>query len=1265
MTDKDRSKDDLLRELEQLRNRVTELEAGSDGSVDGTMSPKVLEQLAQGSPVGIFITQDTRLVYTNPMMSDLTGYSSEELHGMEPGDLVHPDEREQVRQNGLAGAAGEDVAQRSAIHALRKSGESIRIDCFTEPILVDGRPAVMGTAIDITDRVLAEDRLAESENKYRALVEDSDDAIFSVDKWGTFIFMNEAAAAHLGGKPQDLIGKTQWDVFPKDVADRQMTSILRVIETGEGFSIEAPSVIHKGRVFHTKGQPLRNKDGKVVAATCLSHDHSDLFDARDALSESEERYRQLVDRLPVGILQASPEGKVISANPALVRMFGCDSIEEYLALPDRDSFRDPSERDKIVGIALEKGEIRDYEVQVRRKDGSYFWVSFSGHVAFDKNGKLARFDGIEVDITERRLATNALRRSGETMSALLNAPTQALFLMDTRGILLTLNEALAETLGRPVEELVGTCVHDYIPESLVEFRKAKELEVIESGKPTKYVDEHGGNWREIRLYPVFDDHGRVEALAVYSLDITKHKEAENALKASEERYRGLFENSQVGMFRSSIDGKTIQAVNQKMADIWGGSIEEALEKGSLEAWASPEDRDRFIQLLQQDGVVTDYEGRMMSTQGTPLYGLISARLMPEEGVIEGSVVDITDRKLAEEALRDSEGRFRGILSSLHETMIVMCDRDGNYLEAWMAVDLEKRYGMTGQSLVGKSVHDFLPSEMLPHVLGTFQRMFDDGESVRKEYLMPLPTGEFWHDISISPVRGDSGEVTALVGFIRDITERKKAEDDLRSSQANLLSILENTSDLIMLADRDSKIVYMNSAFVEAVRDLISVDIEPGMNLNEKMPADEGKKWQELYDRALSGERFLFEFSWIAVDGVTRHFETWFSPIRSDDEVHGFSQFTHEVTERKEAETAIRESEDKFRRIAERSFDPIFVTDIGGNLTFASPAAEAVMGYDPEEMVGHNVSEFVHSSSLPEIARGFAKNAQGRSVEGIPVKMIRADGETVHTEVNATAVFKGGRVVGSQAIVRDMSLRRRAEEMLQQSYDEQSRQLRQVAGGLAHDVYNDLFPVAAAIHKLRQRLLDSAQPVGERDRGLLLIMDKAIRRAIDLTESVDLYSKLDRNEADVGTNLASAVDEVADQNRDQLSEKGILLEIKVPDSLDVNCPRIQVFHLTNNLLLNAIEALQDSKTRLIRISAALEGQLIKVRFEDSGCGISAAVLSRIFEPFYSTRPKTGTGLGLAIVRRIVDVAGGEIEVQSVLDKGTIFTITLSGNVGTRK
>jgi signal transduction histidine kinase len=236
-------------------------------------------------------------------------------------------------------------------------------------------------------------------------------------------------------------------------------------------------------------------------------------------------------------------------------------------------------------------------------------------------------------------------------------------------------------------------------------------------------------------------------------------------------------------------------------------------------------------------------------------------------------------------------------------------------------------------------------------------------------------------------------------------------------------------------------------------------------------------------------------------------------------------------------------------------------------------------------------------------------------------------------------------------------------MLEQAYEEQSRQLRQVAGGLAHDIYNDLYPVSAAVHKLRQHLDRPDDPNHERNLRLLQLMDEAVRRAIDLTEAVSHYSKLQSDRTSSIARIRKVLDQVLEHHQDRLNLLGVETVVEVPDVLEVTCSERNLNSLLTNILLNALDAMAGTRQPSLSIKARPTNGKIEIVFGDNGSGIAPHVLPRVFDPFLSTKPNTGTGLGLAIVKRVVDICGGEIRINSAVDIGTTFHILLPGDVGT--
>ena len=259
-------------------------------------------------------------------------------------------------------------------------------------------------------------------------------------------------------------------------------------------------------------------------------------------------------------------------------------------------------------------------------------------------------------------------------------------------------------------------------------------------------------------------------------DITERKKAEEALKESEEKFRNLFNNSEIGMFRSRLDGSETLDVNEKFLDIVGRTREEIEGKPSVMLWADPREREEMVRRLTADGHVAEFEYKMLNKQGGIRNCITSLVLYPEQGILEGSIMDVTERKLAESAQR--------LLSSIVESSedaIISKDLNGIIL-TWNE-GAQKIYGYLADEVLGKSVSLLVPPDM-PDELPEILEKLKAGESItnyetrriRKDGKLIVVS------ITISPVRDHAGKIIGASTIARDITERKQLEEQLRQSQ---------------------------------------------------------------------------------------------------------------------------------------------------------------------------------------------------------------------------------------------------------------------------------------------------------------------------------------------------------------------------------------------------------------------------------------------------------------------------------------------------
>jgi PAS domain S-box-containing protein len=301
--------------------------------------------------------------------------------------------------------------------------------------------------------------------------------------------------------------------------------------------------------------------------------------AEEALQESEERFRGIFENATIGLYRTTPDGRILVANPALVRMLGHSSFEELAQRNLEEEGYEPEYPRSAFKQRIEsEGQVIGLESAWVRHDGSTLFVREGARVIRDQAGNTLYYEGTVEDITERRQAEEALQKAHDelemqvqqrtaelaranealraeiaerkrveeelrdreaTMRALLNAPTDVAVLLDASGTILALNGATAQGFGKSEDELVGSCVYDLFPPAVANFRKAQVDKVFQFSTPVRFEDEREGRAFDNSFYPVFDAQGNVVRIAIYSRDITPRKQAEEEIRNYQERLRSL------------------------------------------------------------------------------------------------------------------------------------------------------------------------------------------------------------------------------------------------------------------------------------------------------------------------------------------------------------------------------------------------------------------------------------------------------------------------------------------------------------------------------------------------------------------------------------------------------------------------------------------------------------------------------------------------------------------------------------------------------
>ncbi len=476
------------------------------------------------------------------------------------------------------------------------------------------------------------------------------------------------------------------------------------------------------------------------------------------------------------------------------------------------------------------------------------------------------------EVAERKKAELALHESEYMLRAILSTSPVGIAITKNRRVEWA-NEVWKQMLGFAHEhEYLGQDVRMlYLSDEQYERTGKLLYEDLETGKvgeaDTKFRRADGSvldvHVKMKALDPLDPAKGTISAVS----DISLRKKAEEALRESEEKFRNLFNNAEIGMFRTRLDGYEIVDMNEKFLNIFGRTHEEMQGKPSVLHWVDPREREEMVRRLNSDGRVADFECKMMNKRGEVRTCLTSLRLYREQGILEGSITDITERKESEEALRRSEDTLRALVEE-HPESVLLIDPDGTVLAC--SHKTAQRFGRPLHEVLGLCAYDFLPADVAEARRERVQEVVRTGKSVRFEDYRLGRT----FDNHIQPISGDQGEVVRLAVLAVDITNLRKAEE----AQRRLATAIEQSAEAVVITDLDGAIQYANPA-TEHITGFECSEIV-GSNPRIFKSGEHGKAfYEQLWNTITAGNVWSGRIINKKKDGTLYHEDATISPVR--------------------------------------------------------------------------------------------------------------------------------------------------------------------------------------------------------------------------------------------------------------------------------------------------------------------------------------------------------------------------------------------------
>jgi diguanylate cyclase (GGDEF)-like protein/PAS domain S-box-containing protein len=660
-----------------------------------------------------------------------------------------------------------------------------------------------------TERRAATAELLESEDRFRSLTNLSADWYWEQDAELRFTKLSPGFATLQGFEASEYLGRRRWELPHEDMDSPEWAEHRRRVEAHEPFR-DFLIVRRKpdGRLHYglTSGEPVFDARGRFRGYRGVGRDVTAQKEAESALRSSRELFARIFDNSPVPMMfRRLDDGVITAVNDAWCRLYGLVP-DEVLGRPVQELALnvDPDASRLIQGRVRQAGAIRNFEARVRACDGETRDVLISAEIV-DLHG-VASVISTTVDVTERNRAAAELAASRERFERLFRVSPLPIAISGVDdGAVVDVNDAWSRAYGYSREEILG---RNFVALGLwVDLDARRRVrEILRAGGSVRNFEcrwrRKSGDISDVLLSAEVVELGGERVMLSNGFDVTEHRRAEAALRESQARFAKIFQSSPVPVVITRLEDGRYLEVNDAWLKWFGHSRDAAAIATSIDlgVWANPADREEFARLLRAGQPVRSLDARMRKKSGELADVLLSAEPIELGGqeCIVTSVMDITDRKLAERQLRESERRFRDFAEAAGEYVWEL-DVDGRY--TYVSRRVEQVLGYAPEELLGRRPVDFMPAGEAERARDWLEEIARNREPFRnREHRSISRTGAMvWQLVSGVPIVDAEGRLMGYRGTALDISERKQSE--ARISELATRDPLTGLPNRLLLSDR--------------------------------------------------------------------------------------------------------------------------------------------------------------------------------------------------------------------------------------------------------------------------------------------------------------------------------------------------------------------------------------------------------------------------------------------------------------------------------